>query len=309
MSANQRQPGQLGDFTFKDWLISIPPVTRFLFISSILLTASVYLFSLGSWAYVIEWSPIIYRFQFLRLIGTFLFAYEHGLGLLIHFYFLYQYSKQIEMSVFYGKLDEYSWMLLIVCSSMLFLSGITPDRFFLMQGVFQKFPLYASALVLSIVHVWGMNNRDTTVSLYGMIQIPAKYLSLVMLGLEFAMNKGVVLVPSIQGILAGHFYYFMRHEYPLMENGSDVLQMPARWSEITSGIHDKLNGLVGLNPVDVSSSQGGGQSSSFATSAGTFTQMGSARQGSSSFQSGNTAPRSRFGGGYKWGKGRTLGSS
>lgn len=124
------------------------------------------------------------------------------------------------------------------------------------------------------------------------------------------MNKGEISVSSIQGLLAGHFYYFMRNEYPTVPDGQDLLQMPVRFSKFVMYLHGKINRVTGLEPEAEPQGVQRQQASTGSSNVRDVGSLGRGSQqggGSAGRRSGITMPRLRTGG-YDWGSGRTLGS-
>lgn len=69
-------------------------------------------------------------------------------------------------------------------------------------------------LLVAITHLWGQTNPTASVSLFGLINVPAPWFSFAMLGMD-ALNGGLgALIRSATGLVAGHAYYFLTEVRP-----------------------------------------------------------------------------------------------
>lgn len=285
-----------GDFDFRSFFMDIPPVTRTLFLtvftSTVLSTFSILPISL----FILEW-PSIARFQFWRLAFTFLHMGRLGISFLIDMYFLYTYSKQLEIGVFFGRPANYAWFLTIVSTTVLALSFI----FSPFQGFFN-----APSILIAIIHLWGRHASNVTVSLYGFIRIPAKYLSLTLIALGLLM-QGAISPPYLFGLLGGHLYYFLDSVYPTMPNGKVLITCPIWFERFIDQVQAFLASVTGLHSnVQTQVSGAAPNNRQQAPRRSGVTDIHSTPQGASSgWRAGLTRPGQR----YNWGSGQTLGSS
>lgn len=284
-----------GDFDFRSFLMDIPPVTRTLFLS--MFTATV-LAGLGIFPiqmFLLQWPYIIGRLQIWRVIFTFLHMGRLGLAFLIRIYFLFVYSKQLEVGVFFDRPANYAWFITFVSIFTLVFSTVFTS---LING---------GGLLTAIIHLWGRHATNVTVSLYGFIQIPAKYLSLAMLGLDLIITGGIS-TSDILGLLGGHLYYFLDSVYPAMPDGKQLIFVPSWFERFVYKVQTSLGSATGLQtapaPPPQRSTRFGGGSSRPMPSAGQPTGEGGS---SSAWRSRFTTPTSRNR--HDWGTGHTLGSS
>lgn len=224
-------------------------------------------------------------------------------------YFLFTYSKQLEIGVFFGRPANYAWFLTIVCTSVLALSALIPSY------------INGGALLIAIIHLWGRHATNVTVTMYGFIQIPAKYLSLTMLALDVVIS-GNVSMADLYGLLGGHLYYFLDSVYPSMPDGRQLVFVPLWFERFIDQFQAFLGSVTGLhsNPPpppqgnnNSGATRGGAardrgfadiRSTSTATATGSQNRAGGSASGWGSFSS-----ASLRGSGHNWGTGRTLGSS
>lgn len=299
-----------GDFDFRAFFMDIPPVTRTLFLTIFSFTLLSGLGLLPLHLFILEY-PFIYRkLQLWRLVFTFFHLGRLGLAFLIRMYFLFTYSKQLEIGVFFGRPANYAWFLTIVSLTVLSLSLLIPSY------------INGGALLIAIIHLWGRHATNVTVTMYGFIQIPAKYLSLTMLALDVVIS-GNVSMADLYGLLGGHLYYFLDSVYPTMRDagGRQIVFVPLWFERFIDQLQAFLGSVTGLhsNPSPSSSQQqqtGGGRnnnsnrgfanirSTTTANAAGSQNRAGGTASGWGSFSS-----ASLRGSGHNWGTGRTLGSS
>ncbi len=274
----------------KNFIRDIPPVTRVLFFGTLLCTALSLGGILPTSLFIINWQAIAYRFAIWIPFLSPLHAGAAGFQFLIHLYFMYTYSKQVENNQFFGHSAAYSWML-VVCLGVITLMGF----------IF-GFPFAGPALLISIMHLWGRAAGDTRVTLYGIVPIPAKFLSLAVVGLNTVLN-GKLSMADVSGLLAGQVYYFLDTVYPTLPNGRNVIFVPMWFERIVTYLEDAGGRALGLGVTNTSVTG--------PSSGGTYS---SAPRGSASGdrRPGLTRAQPRAGsssGRYNWGTGRTLGSS
>lgn len=269
-----------------NFLRDVPPVTRVLVFGTLLLTFGSLAEVLPVSLFVIDWKQIVYKFRIWVPFLTGLHAGTAGFPFLFHLYFLYTYSRQLETNTFFGHTANYAWMLAI-CQTVIV--ALAP-----LMGYFIAGP----ALLMAIMHVWGRHAGDVTVSLYGIVPIPAKYLSLAFCAIN-AVLSGKIDFADVAGILAGQLFYFLDTVFPTLPQGRVVISAPAWFERGVNFIEDagsRALGLVASN-TQVSGPRPSGPS--------TMAPRGNAFGARSA---GVTRPTSR-GTTHTWGSGRTLGSS
>lgn len=257
----------------------IPPVTRTLLIGTFLATFLSAKGFISIQLFIIDWHAIIYRFQIWRMFLTVFHAGGLGFGFLMHIYFIYIYSRQLERNIFCGRISNYCWMLTI-CLGMILALQVPLGHF-----------LAGPSLVVAMIHVWGRHAGPAKVSLYGVLEIPAKYLSIAMVFLSYAMGVHMFM-GNLAGLLAGHSYYWLDSIYPLTPGGRNVIVVPD-WFE-------RLIGFI-QNAGETAIARASGNPAT--TSGSSTTAPNGSATGSRS--AGITRPTVR----HTWGSGRTLGSS
>lgn len=280
-----------GDFDFRSFVMDIPPVTRTIFMTMFTCTLLSGLGVLPVQLFVLEWSPIIRRFQIWRMLLTFCHLGRLGLAFLIRMYFLFTYSKQLEIGTFFGRPANYAWFLTIVSTFVLAMSAIMPS--FINGG----------ALLIAIIHLWGRHATNVTVTMYGFIQIPAKYLSLAMLFLDIIITGGITPADGF-GLLGGHLYYFLDSVYPAMPEGKQLIFVPIWFERLIDQVQASLASVTGMHSGAPPPTNYRASPSSRTSSATGRSNTGATTSG---WQSGLTAQSLRTG--HNWGSGNALGSS
>ncbi|CAN8067128.1 unnamed protein product [Agarophyton chilense] len=280
-----------GDFDMKSFIMDIPPVTRTLFIAMFSCTVLTGLKLFPIQPFALLWIRVVEAMQVWRIPLSFLHMGSLGVGFLIRMYFLYTYSRQLESGVFFGRPANYAWFLTTVGFFVSVISILIPSYF------------NGSALLTAIIHLWGKHATSVTVSLYGFLSIPAKYLSLSMIFIDL-IRTGSIPYTDVFGLLGGHIYYFLDSVYPGMPGGRQVISVPIWFENAIDFLQRTLGSVTGLQrgpPAPISQPS---------RSTGSYTSNVSGRWNSGGAASGPRAgvtnPVSR--GGHNWGTGHTLGS-
>jgi Derlin-2/3 len=289
----------LDDFDFKAFLNDIPPVTRTLCLAMAACTLGSGFKLLPSVLFGLYWPGILAKFQIWRLFFTFLHLGGLGFAFLINMYFLLHYSKQLENGVFFGRTANYCWFITIVMAVTIACSPVIP--------VFAG----GRAILMAVMHLWGRHSPNLTVKLYGIVAVPAKYLSLATVGLELVLS-GSIDFTSVIGLVAGHIYYFLDSVYPTMPNGKNLIVVPPAFALFIDQACVALASWTGLGIVVQQAVPPPARRSS-----GTTATIGSlGRSATGGAQGGSTTDaRTRFTmpslrpGANQWGPGQTLGSS
>ncbi|KAI9193735.1 derlin-1 [Polychytrium aggregatum] len=195
------------------WLMALPIVTRFLFVSTITITL-VCNIGLISPQYMIFRLPlVVYKLQVWRLFTAF-FVNQLSFNFLIHLYFLYQYSKNLETSLFSNRPADYAFFIAFSMATILILGWIVNSVSF------------SESLLLAIIYVWSQYFREMDVSFMFGVRFKAVFLPWAMVAMDYLMGYGLN-IGKVVGILVGHFYYFLEKVYPESNGQAKILQTPA----------------------------------------------------------------------------------
>ncbi|KAF4661487.1 hypothetical protein FOL47_006652 [Perkinsus chesapeaki] len=193
----------------------IPPVTKGMLVISFGLMAACTLEFISPFSLYFNWEMVWEHGQWWRLFTCFLFYGDLGLGFMWNVYVMYFYCSQLEEVVFRQRSGDFVYMLLV---SMFMLLGIS-----FLTGHFSNF--YSGAIIDVMTYVWARRNPGARVHVIA-FTVQAPYLPWILAGISLIM--GGQLADHLQGILAGHIYYFFTDVYPKMptSNGLQLLRTP-----------------------------------------------------------------------------------
>eukprot|EP01136_Pigoraptor_vietnamica_P023724 Opistho-1_new@76135 len=189
----------------ENWYMEVPVITRFYMTACVLTSVACQLNFVTPFQLYFNWHLITHKYQFYRLITTFLFNGTLGLDFLFHMFFLYRYSRYLEEGSFRGRPGDYFFMLLFGAACMI---GVAPFIDMLWLG---------SGLTCMLVYVWGRRNRHVRMSFLGLFTFTAPYLPWVLLGFSVLLNSSPL--GDLLGIGIGHIYYYFEDVYPVLFPG------------------------------------------------------------------------------------------
>eukprot|EP00871_Galdieria_phlegrea_P004906 jgi/Galph1/5416/GphlegSOOS_G4086.1 len=204
------------DQSLSSWLNNIPLITRAWLLGSFIVTllSGLKLLPLGK--VILNWAAIWYHLELWRLVFSAFFLGGLGIGLLFNLIFIWQYSKSVEENVFFHDPADYLFMLLF-CTVVLWLIDACLFKLFYI----------GPSLLFSVIYLWSKYNPTQPVSIWGLVQIPGKYIPFVFVLLDLLTSGGLNL-HGLAGIIAGHCWYFVDKIYPTLpgNNGRKLLSTP-----------------------------------------------------------------------------------
>jgi len=181
-------------------------------------------------------SLVLSRFQLWRPI-TALFVYpltsSTGFHFLINCYFISQYSARLEKDQFNRSPADYLYLCLIV-AALANLGGLLFNVYFLMD-----------LLVVSVTYIWCHLNKDVIVNFWFGTRFKAVYLPWVLAIMELVFQGSIA---SLIGIFIGHFYYFLKFQYPQELGGNAFLETPNLLKQYVPDVNGGFSGF-GLPPA------------------------------------------------------------
>uniref|UniRef100_A0A6B2G6A1 Derlin n=1 Tax=Myxobolus squamalis TaxID=59785 RepID=A0A6B2G6A1_MYXSQ len=211
---NSHKPVLMAD-SIQEWVHSIPPVTKFWFLTTGLCSLFVK-FGIIQYEYLyLSAKAIFTKFQIWRIPSSLLiipFSSGSAFKFLTDMYFIYNYSIRLETGAFASSKSDYLYMLLFNCT-IIAIFGLILDVYFC-----------ADALIFSTIYVWAQLNADEIVNFWFGITLKAKNFPWVLLGVNAILFGSFKL--SLMGLLAGHLYYFLKYIYPRDLNGPQLLGTP-----------------------------------------------------------------------------------
>eukprot|EP00180_Rhodochaete_pulchella_P003904 Plantae.Rhodophyta-Rhodochaete_pulchella.ctg713.p1 GENE.Plantae.Rhodophyta-Rhodochaete_pulchella.ctg713~~Plantae.Rhodophyta-Rhodochaete_pulchella.ctg713.p1 ORF type:complete len:286 (-),score=42.18 Plantae.Rhodophyta-Rhodochaete_pulchella.ctg713:678-1454(-) len=222
----------------EEWFKSMPPVTRTYVTIAVLTTTACALDMVERLKLHMDWQSVIYRYQFWRIFTNFFFFGETlHIQFVFKMFFLYRYSKLLEINSFRGRTADYLFMLMFggfLCLILaIYLTSV---------------PYFSESLTMMIVYVWGRKNAQLVMNFLGLFNFRAPYLAWVFLlfNVIFHGNYKTDLV----GIVMGHIYYYLSDVYPSMPGGSRPLRTPRVLLRIFGNNDDFLAAEAVADEVD-----------------------------------------------------------
>ncbi|KAG8744301.1 hypothetical protein FRC10_010373 [Ceratobasidium sp. 414] len=289
-------------------LLKIPPVTRFIIVTSVVISLPVMMHLIsGTW---FVYAPV-YVFGKMqassvwRLVTSWLLG-PPGLAYIFDVIMLHRASTELEETVFGGHSADYAWHLIVSGAAIMALN--VPLR----TLVFWR------PLILFVVYRASKHNPDGQVSLFGLVNIKNLYFPFVLLIFDLISGGPPALVQSLTGVLISHGWFLLFPEPGLLRSA------PSTSSSSSSGVRT----FGGSSTFTLS---GGGRPTALPTGGATGWRkwavapwwvrwivggMHELPEGGSEGRSWGTAGVAPRGGGagaapsggYKWGAGQKLGS-
>ncbi|KAI9105299.1 Der1-like family-domain-containing protein [Phlyctochytrium arcticum] len=210
---NQRpQRGAMDDI--RDWVLGIPPVTRFLVFAPLGLSLLATFGFVSPSQLYLDYTPVFKKFELWRLVTNFFFG-KLDLGFLFHLFFTYRSSLSLETGAFIGRQADYAFMIVFL---MAVLDLVSPYIY----GFFM-----ASGLSLGLTLVWAQENAEQEVSFFFGIRMKAKFLPYAMVALNFLQSQNIGGVyQEVAGIAAGFGYLALTRDYAARYGGQPLLKTP-----------------------------------------------------------------------------------
>lgn len=196
-----------------DEINKIPPVTRMMIFATLGVTLPGMLQIMSPYIFFLWWPAITGKFQIWRLVTSFFYG-GSGLQLLFDIFLLLRNSTDLEVNKFYRKTADYAWALIIVGS--LIIATNYP----------LKSPVLFNPLLMAIVYLWSRSNPHSNVSLFGLINCPAKYLPYAYLLFDLLRGGMPYAIQSATGLLSAHIYYFLKEVLPATNGGRGPNYLP-----------------------------------------------------------------------------------
>jgi len=194
--------GTLHQTSLSSWFNDLPLITKTWLLGSFTITLLVGFGLLRVESVVLLWPRVYKGLELWRLCFSVFFLGGLGMGFLFNLLFILQYSKSVEADVFFSDPADYLFMLLF-CTGVLWVWDIF---------VFKLF-FFGPSLLSAVIYMWSKYHTDELVSIWGLVQVPGKYLPFVFLLLDL-LTSGSVNIRAVAGIVAGHCWYFVDKVYP-----------------------------------------------------------------------------------------------
>ncbi|PWN43973.1 DER1-domain-containing protein [Ceraceosorus guamensis] len=220
-----------------DEINKIPPVTRTMLASLMAVTIPVLLKLISPYHFILWWPMITKKWQFWRFYTAFFFG-SSGIQFLFDVFMLFRNASELEIGHFHRRTADFVRAIFVVAIVI----------------VATNYPLSNSVLfhplLSGLSYLWSRANPHGSVSLFGFVTIPARWVPYAYLGLDVLMAGPPQAILSATGIIGGHTYWFLEHILPESNGGRGPRYLPATPAWLRRQLPDS---------VDPNQRGGGGQ--------------------------------------------------
>lgn len=197
------------------WYKALPKFTRYWLTTTVVMSILARFEILPMEYLYLTRESVLTKLQLWRCV-TSLFVYplmpaSAGFHFLINCFFITQYSARLEKDQFGRSPADYLYLLLIV-AALAIVGGLVFNVAFLMD-----------LLVVAVTYIWCHLNKEVVVTFWFGSRFKAVYLPWVLAAMELIFKGSIA---SLIGIFIGHFYYFLKFQYPQELGGNAFLETP-----------------------------------------------------------------------------------
>lgn len=182
------------------WFKSLPPITKAVFVLSVLLTGMVSFGIIDVQKVLESWPHIVYGLQLWRPVTSVIYCGTLSFNFLFELYMLVTYLRGIEIHLSGPKDYTDLFGLFLFFKIHCFIIGYFIPLYF-------QTPVFISMLV----YLWSRKDPSAIVILYG-FTFKAWHLPFVFTLLALLINTSIIY--NIIGIFIGHTYYFIKYIIP-----------------------------------------------------------------------------------------------
>ncbi|KAI5451137.1 hypothetical protein NCC49_002013 [Naganishia albida] len=197
----------------------VPPVTRFMLISTALVTFPVLLQMVSPGQVYLSWPHMRYKYEIYRPWTAFFFG-GSGFPLIYDFFLIYRNGSSLEKDTYFGRTAEYAWAnIMIAC-------------FILILNIPFGFPFLFRSLLHAQNYLWCRSNPTMKISLFGLLTVPVPYYPAALIVLDLVLGGPSKGIAGALGMLAGHIWWFLHNYLPSHPSPSVRRQNPLgtpRW--------------------------------------------------------------------------------
>nr|CCC95817.1 unnamed protein product [Trypanosoma congolense IL3000] len=196
--------------SFESWIEGLCPITRFILMSAVFLSAVVTL-QVQSFTYVMLDFSTITSLQIWRPFTSALFFGRFSFPWFISMAMFVSYLKYNEEYDFQGKPADFAWMLLfIIC-------GLS------VGGLLLGLPIVSGGLLMALCWIFCKRHPQVRMTLYS-FEFNATPFPWVLVVFHFMLGQSIM--EDLLGIFVGHMFFFMHDLMPLA-NGVNLITTPA----------------------------------------------------------------------------------
>jgi len=185
----------------QDMLREIPPVTKIICSSSLLVQLLVYIQAISKYDLYFSLSHIFGKFQIWRLFTSFLYLGDSdSIQTFFSLMMLFQCSTRLEERTFRNKAADYLYFLLLGVTVMIGYASIV------------GFTNLSKSFLTMLLYVWSRYNQDVIMLIFGFLPIKAPYITWVYIVVDIILEEFIAY--DILGVFIAHVFYFLYEIYP-----------------------------------------------------------------------------------------------
>ncbi|EAU82900.1 hypothetical protein CC1G_05522 [Coprinopsis cinerea okayama7 len=177
-------------------LKKIPPVTRFMTVSTVSLTVPVLMQLLSPYRLLFVPQLVLKHFELWRLYTSY-FLGTPSINFIFEMVMLYRSSDQLESGPYAGRSSDYAWQLFLAAGTILLATRPIQSYAFL-------HPLLACLAYVSA----NMAPPGSQTSLMGLVTLPVIYQPYIMVLMDLLMAGPRAAAESVAGIIVGHGWWW-----------------------------------------------------------------------------------------------------
>nr|GLL28772.1 derlin-2.2-like [Ipomoea trifida] len=198
----------------EEWYKQMPVITRSYLTAAVVTTIGCSLEIISPYNLYLNPKLVVKHYEFWRLITNFLYFRKMDLDFLFHMFFLARYCKLLEENSFRGRTADFLYMLLFgatVLTGIVLIGGMIPY----VSESFARIIFLSNSLTFMMVLLGFSVLVGASAWVDLLIPTPTMFHAL-----------PIASHVCVQGMIAGHAYYFLEDVYPQM-TGRRPLKTPA----------------------------------------------------------------------------------
>jgi len=213
-------------------LQEVPPVTRVLCGSSILIHFLAYVNFVTQFDVFFSFQLIFTKFQFWRLYTNLFYFGDEGIFVFFQLLMLYRCSKRLEEHTFRNKTADYIYFLLL---------GVVLMTCY---GAIAGFTTHSRSFLTMLLYIWSRYNQNVVLLVFGFVPMKAPYITWFFVLFDILIGKSIAA--DLLGIVLGHAFYFFNDVYPKLplSKGKQFLKTPAFFVKMVNLMNIKQNEAV-----------------------------------------------------------------
>jgi len=208
-------------------LSEVPPVTRVLCGSSVIIHLLAYINFVTQYDVFFSFQLIFSKFQFWRLYTNLFYFGDEGLFTFFQLMMLYRCSKRLEEHTFRNKTADYIYFLIIGVILMT------------CYGAVAGFTTHSRAFLTMLLYLWSRYNQNVVLLVFGFVPMKAPYITWFFVLFDILVGKSIAA--DLLGIVLGHAFYFFHDIYPKLplSKGKQLLKTPALFEKMVNSMNIK----------------------------------------------------------------------